>query len=322
MWVGGSMEVKAWVKSNRKCLCGCGRDPGKHKRVAVECEESYSIMQWNKLIENAPECRCGCGRKVEPSMQFDYWKTVGRPKTYKQYFRGHANFKGNVEYVLTKHERMAILGTLLGDTSICYPHKGSKYPRLSSTHGLVQKDWAEYKASFLGNIGVSTRITKNAGYGDYSVASASKTVSCLDEIFRITRGGDSGKKFVTREWLDQIGDVGLAWWIADDGCYSKSNMRICTDGFTEGEQHTIAQWFCDNYGSTWPLSNGRGSYFINFASWTALEVCNEIRSHLPESMQYKLGRDRFRAANRRVGKRLRHNCGRYPLFFCQQPSCS
>jgi len=67
------------------------------------------------------------------------WIAGGCQPLYNQYTDGHGNCGSNQALQLTTRERQAILGTLLGDSSIGYPHSGSKSPRLYSTHGYVQK---------------------------------------------------------------------------------------------------------------------------------------------------------------------------------------
>jgi hypothetical protein len=131
-----------------------------------------------------------------------------------------------------------------------------------------------------------------------------------------------GKKRVSKKWLDSIGDIGLAWWICDDGSVGPKSMFLHTEGFSRKENETIAKWFCDNVGRATVVQNKKkGATFINIASWTQIEIGRRVEQFIPECMRYKLvpcDEDRRRKPNGRV----RHRSRKEPLFFCEQPAGS
>lgn len=303
------------------CLCGCGQRlldsdvftrHGHSKRVLRS--------QWKSAFEDvnrfAPQCLCGCGQKTR--LAFTDWKKWCKQRTLyaADYAEGHCGFTTNQSLELTELERQAILGTLLGDSSIGYPHDGSVAPRLYSTHGYVQKEWADHKASFLHRLSATTRVVANAGWGEQSVCTSTGCNPSLVEIYDLVT--QQGEKRVSRQWLDGIGDIGLAWWICDDGSASAKSMFLHTEGFSKQENELIAEWFCDNIGKATVCQNKqKKAYLINIASWTQIEVGKRVSQYIPECMRYKLvACDENRP--RKPNGRIRHRSRRESLLLCEQ----
>lgn len=304
------------------CLCGCGKQPkqGKlfwpgHKQLATRQQLSDFFDELNSL---APLCACGCGTQTRSMYNsVDTWSKHCRPE-FRQYADGHDNCNSNQLLELTTLERQAILGTLLGDSSIGYPNKRSKAPRICSTHGFVQKEWAEYKAAFLRRLGAKTRIAENGGWGETSVCTATSCNPSLIEIDNLIKR--RGKKKASRQWLDAIGDIGLAWWICDDGSASAKSLFLHTEGFSRQGTELIAEWFCDTVGKTSVVRNkSKGLFFISFASQTQIAIGNRVSQFVPECMRYKLvpcNEDRCR----KPGGRVRHRSRGQSLLLCEQPA--
>lgn len=305
------------------CLCGCGEKPrGGHLFVTghksrATYQQLSDCFEWLNSI--APPCKCGCGLKTRSLYaSVETWAKHCSPE-FRQYAAGHENCTSNQLLELTTEERQAILGTLLGDTSIGYPNNQSRSPRLASTHGIPQQQWAEHKAKFLHRLNPQTKVVTNAGWGECSVTT---TTSCNPALIAIDGFVKSrGTKTVTKAWLDAIGEIGLAWWICDDGSSGPKTLQLHTEGFSLEENELIADWFCDNIGKATVVHNrAKNLCFINFASWTQLEIGNRIRPYVPDCMQYKLvpcDPNRKRKSCGRVRHRSRHE----PLFFCQQSPC-
>jgi hypothetical protein len=244
---------------------------------------------FDEKLNAAPLCKCGCGQKVKSAYTTaEIWAKNKYQPFYRDFCDGHVKCTIDQTTELSSLENQAILGTLLGDTSIGYAHKNAREPRLSSTHGLIQKEWAEYKAAYLLRLGFSTRVIANAGYGEKSVCSASKCLPALREIYTITHPF-TNKKTVTVKWLDQIGDIGLAWWFCDDGTACGRSVFFHTEGYSRHENHTIAQWFCDTIGKATVVNNHKKRLcFISISSSAQCALKRIIEPHVPDCMQYKL----------------------------------
>lgn len=272
------------------CVCGCGRQPREgslfawgHKNGA---SDAAFDLAWKELHENSPVCQCGCGTNVRPAFSAkDKWISCGMPAQYNRFADGHKKCTTDQTLQLTTLERQAILGTLLGDTSIGYPHKNSRNPRLSSTHSDKQFSWAEHKANFLHRLKATTRIAVNDGHGDMSVRTVTACNPCLAPILDLVHWG--GRKRVSREWLEGIGDIGLAWWICDDGSGSQKSLVLNTQAFSTKECLIITGWFCDTLGRA-TVCGIEGRHTIHISSWAQVEVGERVGRYVPNFMRYKL----------------------------------
>ena len=291
------------------CSCGCGERVYKNKwgrqgkfilghQVKKRSDSSWKRI-YEEFISSLPECACGCGNKVRPrhgDTLGQFIKSRGSLSHYK-YLIGHSRRGPGWGSDLSYDQRSAILGTLLGDSSILYPNKSSNAPRLSFNHGQRQEAWARHKAEFLSTLGGRVVVAKNDGYGSIHYRFTSGCSESLAEIHKIV--APDGKKAVTREWLDGVGGIGLAWWICDDGACSGNGATLHTEGFSDTEQEIISGWFRDNYGKASVVSGGRGHKKISISADAQRCILPIVERHVPECMQYKLDSYR-RCAKSRV----------------------
>jgi LAGLIDADG DNA endonuclease family len=229
-------------------------------------------------LTGTPLCACGCGEKV----------TLQRKK-YSKYLYGHDKHPDQWELVLSTRERQAILGTLLGDGSIGFPNKRSTNCRLAWTHGPDQAWWMQYKAKILSRLQIKLTVAENAGYGTTSIRAASTCLPCLTEIRHLVYGPHE-RKTVTLEWLDEIGDIGLAWWFCDDGSFNKQHAIFHTEGYTLDENNLIAGWFKARFGGAGISANGKGHYFVRLHNKPTALLFSRIERFVPMQFAYKIGK--------------------------------
>jgi hypothetical protein len=235
-------------------------------------------------------CKCGCGMLVKPASDtLDRFIDRRGTKQYPKYKQGHdkqPNFK-EYHFEPTEEELQAIMGTCLGDSSLILPHGRSKNYRLVANHGLVQKAWATYKADFLGRFKISVKVVKNGGYGDYTAAMQSRCLPSLTSIAQIIYDGRT--KRISTEWLDSLGDIGLAWWFCDDGSNPNKRMSFSlhTEGFNREDNELISKWFNDQ-GIHCRVGQYRGYYYLLFNTKGSLEFKKRINPYIPQCMQYKM----------------------------------
>jgi hypothetical protein len=226
-------------------------------------------------------CLCGCGQLLP---------------TGRRYVHGH-NARANIvqrniaapyrTIVLTEQERGAIIGTLLGDSSIGYPHATCSAPRLACNHGGPQEEWCRHKAVFLARLGTTVRTSRNGGWGQTVVRLTTKLVPALIPIYELLRPG-GGRKRITEPALDLLGGIGLAWWICDDGSSPGQTMRLHTEGFDEQSVYVAAQWLYRNYGPV-TISCGRTcGFFINLNKSCRLAMADAVEPFVPSCMDYKI----------------------------------
>lgn len=191
--------------------------------------------------------------------------------------------------VLEPVERKWILGTLLGDTSISRPNARSKSPRIYANHSAKQSEWAFYKARRLFRLGPKVDFVENKGFGSELVRMRTSCLPCLNEVHELTR--PNGPKQPSRDWLDALGQEGVAWWYCDDGNLLRSafNAAFHTEGFGEEGTTTIADWVRSKYGAANIYQHRRGYFHIRMPRIATESMFEDIGRHIPECMRYKLG---------------------------------
>lgn len=186
-----------------------------------------------------------------------------------------------------------LYGTLLGDGYMFVPqYRGRKlkHPKLIIAHSVNQSALVHAKCEVIKEyVGSQPRIQKNGGWGVDRLKFETKTSPDFEPVYKLCYPG--GKKVVTYEWLDQLDEVGLAWWIMDDGTRAQSavGMRISTEGFSYDEHLIIQDWFW----SRWALEVGimhakRGMYCIKIGKLNAHKLSQMIQPYIIPSMAYKL----------------------------------
>lgn len=276
--------------------------PGHQGKFHARTREQWEVV-FNQVKASAPLCGCGCGEKSRPK----YCETLDQfihskgSKAYYKYIQGHDSRSPSWNHDASPFERQAILGTLLGDSSILYPHQGSGAPRIIFNHGGPQLQWAEHKSRLLSSFGCTVKQKANGGYGKYQVCGSTKCVPSFIDIYNLCV--IDGKKTVSDAWLDQIGGIGLAWWICDDGSSCGRGLSLHTEGYSFEENEIICKWFTRNYGPASIHKSSRGHHWVYLSADAQRAILPVIEKHVPECMQYKL--ESSRACSSTTKKRSR-----------------
>ena len=294
------------------CSCGCGTLLGRNRWgrqrqfVLGHQMAKRSTAEWRhiyqELLDSAPLCACGCGERVRPFCGSLATFISRRNHGYYRYLRGHDKRPSNWEVELTLDERQAILGTLLGDSSIGLPNRRSTNPRLTANHGFGQRAWIEHKALALRRLGVHLSEAPNPGYGSTHIRLATRCLPCLEPIRMLV--APRGTKRISYEWLEGLGSIGLAWWIGDDGSSAGRTFNLHTEGFSNEDVQLAAEWFEDRYGPV-TVRSARGYRLLYVSAPARRQLLPLVEPHLPDSMQYKLRACRLRPTQRDAGRCLR-----------------
>ncbi|RLC75608.1 MAG: hypothetical protein DRJ03_30015 [Chloroflexi bacterium] len=273
------------------CLCGCGQFipsvdkkgrarryvPGHQPRRRVDWEERTADIN-----AGAPMCECGCGERLSVRREVVERKRIKRWK-WPRYIMGH-NRRRSISSV-SDAELGLVAGTLLGDSSLVYPHAKARSPRLSFNHGKSQEEWVRYKALRLPSLCVAVTDRPNDGYGEMCCRGDSACHPGLCEMRDIAY--QDGEKRVTRRWLDLVSEEGMAWWFMDDGSRSSGDVvRFHTEGFCSADVDIIVGWLCDNGYSAHSLPN-RQYYVVYLASESSRRFARDKRRFSIPSMEYK-----------------------------------
>lgn len=191
----------------------------------------------------------------------------------------------------------AILGTLLGDSSLTWPNnKGKKYgkaPRFSVAHGKAQRPYLERKAAIISGIGVSCSINEGQ-----CPRLSSRTSEKFIDLYNLLYG--SGSKRITQEVLDQIDLEALAFWLMDDssgcpeivGSRKDKHLSIATCCFSMEENELIASWFKKRWGLYATVgrvfnSSGKAYLVVEFDLQNSRRLSAMVDEFLEPCVKYK-----------------------------------
>lgn len=189
-------------------------------------------------------------------------------------------------------QKQLILGSLLGDMSIV--PKGPQ-ARLSVTHGLNQYKYLIYKKNILGKLagGIYNSISKKHVSSNGKVFQESRCKllqSIVHPYFYELRNKlyPQGNKTVSKWWLDQIDEIGLAFFFMDDGGCNRSGSNLLfefhTLSFSGKECKTICDWLStfglNAYISSWGSVKLRANSSDTFISL--------VSNHILDCLLYKI----------------------------------
>lgn len=191
--------------------------------------------------------------------------------------------------------KQLILGSLLGDASINSNSENGAYRCVHFTQSDKQLEYFNYKKQFLGKYALGER-TRISGYG--SLMHDMHTTTNLELCNFLNKNClRNGKKTVTKEWLDDIDPLGLAFWYMDDGCISnrednKLNERIIinSQGFSLNEHKLIVEMLYRKYNITASIGDKETykGYTIILDTNNTERFCSLIAPYICDSMKYKL----------------------------------
>jgi len=201
------------------------------KKYNIESREQY---RWNK--DNHP-------MKKDPIK----FKERSRENMIKMQQRKQS-WKNEIK--LTKRQREIILGSLLGDMTICLPNK-CKTPWIGEEHSEKQREYLEWKQMELKSL-INNKMTTRAVISTKGTINAvriqSMCMPCLSEIEQLVR--KNGHKRITTEWLKQCGNISLAVWMMDDGSSShgkRHQFNFAIGNITNDEITALRQWLLTEF---------------------------------------------------------------------------
>lgn len=196
---------------------------------------------------------------------------------------------GQTNPVLSYIQKQMILGSLLGDMSLCLQTSNrNKNARLTLEHCLKQKDYFFEKVKILGEFMGAYKLVSpldsrtNRHYAQYR----GNSKSCFEftKLYNLTYPNQNKK--VTQNWLDQISNpIALAYWFMDDGT---SNGCIATDSFSLEEDKLLQKWLFKKWNIITTLQKTKSGYRLHISSKSREQFDNLISPYIIPSMQYKL----------------------------------
>jgi hypothetical protein len=209
------------------------------------------------------------------------------------------NLKSLINENIDDEHLEMILGCLLGDSSFTkFENKRQEWTyHVRFGHCEKQLDYLKYKKNILKNSGP---IYKTEGK-DMQMTEKSKVYKrsnqysfCtnrikINHIYNMLM--KTGKKTVTKEYLDYLTPRSLAFWYMDDGCYKKgkNNVHIMTQSFSKEENELIKDWFFNSLKIPCFLKKvtGGSGYTIVLPANSTKKFLNLIKPYMVDCMFYK-----------------------------------
>lgn len=199
--------------------------------------------------------------------------------------------------VLNSKQRALIIGSLLGDGTMRLG-KGAQNVNFKVEHGLMQKDYVEWKYQILKPLvftepKISYRYAENGE--KYAKSWWFRTIRhpFLTEIYnRFYKGNGfrTGKKIIPPEIRSELNPLSLAVWIMDDGCYSRNKIDISTYSFSLLEINKLQILFNDVFGIKARYHRDRDKgYRMYFNQEETKKLIKIIYPYIITSMMYKIG---------------------------------
>lgn len=212
------------------------------------------------------------------------------------------------EQKITKTARQAILGTLLGDSSLvfspCFRHKKSAALGASIkgghtvSSGLAENKRKTYPDLFTKSFikpGRMMTVAGRSGLGGEFQHLTTTQYRQLVDLYPLLADSD-GRRRLRIEVLEQLGPAGLAWWFMDDGCVQKGQKTKaggrCPDGVTIATQRypredidAAAEWFTQKFGGR---VKAYGDKVLRFNQIAARAFAEHIAPFVYPEQNYKL----------------------------------
>src|SRR3989344_3206686 len=197
----------------------------------------------------------------------------------------HGNTVGSRQDVF---QRNIILGTLLGDGFL--ELNGKNY-RLIADHSAKQKEYVEWKASYLKEFFPSVvekdRLDRRTGKIYSHVIVRTRASSVLKNYYKLFY--NKGKKVIPKKLPRIINWMILAVWIMDDG-YKRNDcraLRLNTQGYDKYEQSTIRKSLL-KLGIDSNIQKHQDSYCIYIPSKSYSRLKFNLEQYIIPSMKYKI----------------------------------
>lgn len=137
----------------------------------------------------------------------------------------------------TNREKQAVLGTLLGNSSIIFPQKSS-YPHLQMRESISKGgNWIRCKAEELKKFSRAKSFVADKDSFRWNSISDECWLYFYNLCYKNKR------KHITAEWLDQLQDYGICCWFMDKGQLQSKSAHIRVSRLGEESQEAIIKYF-------------------------------------------------------------------------------
>lgn len=217
---------------------------------------------------------------VKPCSVFSHRKYHGYKKR---------DIRFNKPISLTDFQEQVLIGTLLGDSSLCLSGTSNSNPKVSCSHCVAQKEYCEHKTSIFESIGAKIKYNKRniadkrngKLYEDYTMS-----IPCNPELKKYYLSFyKDGKKVIPFDLLDKFTEVSLAFMYMDDGYKREETYSISTNCFSKEELIKFKEFLFIRFGIETTVHKSNVMYIRRCS---AEKFKSLIQPYIIPCMQYKL----------------------------------
>jgi recombination protein RecA len=198
-------------------------------------------------------------------------------------------------HYLSEFQMTALRGTLMGDGALS-PTKSGHGARFRYCHCDAQSEYADWKASLFGNVGVS-RFVREDKVVTYDFQAMPELAELRQSVYI------DGKKFLSDDYLKALTPLSLALWYMDDANFdirSKGLQKrtegltgravICVEDIEEGTRERLVSYLADTWGihATLKASGATKVAILVFNNAETAKLQALIAPYVHPSMEYKL----------------------------------
>lgn len=220
---------------------------------------------------------------------------MGLPKSTIRYFRNNILKLPIVsKYIeLTQIQKEVLCGTILGDSSILYVHKGCNYPHITYKHSITQEEYFYHKYEILDNL-MSSYLQKQ--YSSVQIIKGKtckfnpvlfaigRNLKCLAELRDIFY--PEGVKIIPIEYIENNFTArSLAYLFMDDGCKNQKTININIPCFSIEDLQRFIRFLFIKFDLEFIIKKDKTLYL----RYNSIDKFKSLVSpYIIDSMQYKL----------------------------------
>lgn len=241
---------------------------------------SINVQEFKKMVEN----KCS---KSEIARKFHISrKTVVKIMKKEGIYKEDAWTKNYDDIKLNDFQKEVLYGTLLGDGCL-FKYPTSKYPSLIIYHSISQKEYVELKFNIFKDFIYSDKITIVKRNKGRRVCFRTCCHKEFDEVYKMFY--KNKKKIVSKEILNLLTPISLAFWFSDDGSRCKHRgLALHTNCFSYEEVNLICEWFFEKYEIICkPQKRAKNQWVVFFSNKTSKKFVELVLPYTHDLMKYK-----------------------------------
>jgi recombination protein RecA len=181
----------------------------------------------------------------------------------------------------------------MGDGSLS-PTRSGHGARFRIGHGATQAEYADFKASLFGNLGVS-RSTDEKGAVFHDVEPLVELTELRDAVYL------AGKKVLSWDYLKALTPLAIALWYQDDGTFAlrskgvqarteggSGRSEICVEAMETSSRQRLRDHLADTWGIEAKLIERAGKTVLQFPTAQTAKLHELVAPYVHPSMEDKL----------------------------------